>query len=43
MGGTKLTILGKNLGKSRKDIEGGVSVASVACNPIIEEYQPPYK
>ncbi|XP_060579456.1 plexin-A2-like isoform X2 [Ruditapes philippinarum] len=43
MGGTKLTILGKNLGKSKEDIEGGISVAEVACNPIIEEYQPPYQ
>jgi plexin A len=43
MGGTKLTIVGKNLGKSKEDIEGGISVAEVACNPIIEEYKPPYQ
>ncbi|KAH3827947.1 hypothetical protein DPMN_129893 [Dreissena polymorpha] len=42
-GGTKLTILGKNLGIEKKDISGGVSVAGVACNPIEEEYVPPSK
>ncbi|XP_053378224.1 plexin-A2-like isoform X3 [Mercenaria mercenaria] len=43
MGGTKLTIIGKNLGKRREDIEGGISVAGVACNPKLEEYEPPHK
>lgn len=38
-GGTKLTILGKNLGKDFEDIDGGIEVANVACNPIREEFK----
>ncbi|XP_041130483.1 plexin-A1-like isoform X1 [Polyodon spathula] len=37
-GGTKLTIIGENLGLKFRDIQSGVRVGKVPCNPIEAEY-----
>uniref|UniRef100_A0A672N3I5 Plexin-A1 n=1 Tax=Sinocyclocheilus grahami TaxID=75366 RepID=A0A672N3I5_SINGR len=37
-GGTRLTISGENLGLQFKDIQNGVRIGKVACQPIEEEY-----
>ncbi|XP_041080613.1 plexin-A1-like isoform X2 [Polyodon spathula] len=37
-GGTKLTIIGENLGLKFRDIQSGVRVGKVPCNPIESEY-----
>uniref|UniRef100_A0A224XGD6 Putative plexins functional semaphorin receptor n=1 Tax=Panstrongylus lignarius TaxID=156445 RepID=A0A224XGD6_9HEMI len=38
-GGTNITITGINLGKTFKDIYGGVSVAGIPCEPYEDLYQ----
>uniref|UniRef100_A0AAR2IK09 Plexin-B1 n=1 Tax=Pygocentrus nattereri TaxID=42514 RepID=A0AAR2IK09_PYGNA len=38
-GGVLLTILGSNLGQRYQDIQGGVTVAGVACRPLPEAYR----
>ncbi|TKS70877.1 Plexin-A1 Semaphorin receptor NOV [Collichthys lucidus] len=37
-GGTMLTITGENLGLQFKDIQNGVRIGKVACNPVEEQY-----
>uniref|UniRef100_A0AAR2JAY1 Plexin-A1 n=1 Tax=Pygocentrus nattereri TaxID=42514 RepID=A0AAR2JAY1_PYGNA len=37
-GGTRLTITGENLGLQFRDIQNGVRIGKVACQPIEEEY-----
>lgn len=37
-GGTRLTITGENLGLQFKDIQNGVRIGKVSCQPIEEEY-----
>nr|XP_006631156.1 PREDICTED: plexin-A1 [Lepisosteus oculatus] len=37
-GGTRLTIIGENLGLQFRDIQSGVRVGKVICHPIEEEY-----
>lgn len=37
-GGTRLTISGENLGLQFKDIQNGVRIGKVSCQPIEEEY-----
>ncbi|MBN3296487.1 PLXA1 protein, partial [Amia calva] len=37
-GGTRLTIIGENLGLQFRDIQSGVRVGKVVCYPIEEEY-----
>ncbi|KAM6980109.1 plexin-A1b [Aplochiton taeniatus] len=37
-GGTMLTITGENLGLQFKDIQTGVRIGKVACNPVEEQY-----
>lgn len=37
-GGTMLTITGENLGLQFKDIQNGVRIGKVACNPQEDEY-----
>lgn len=37
-GGTMLTIMGENLGLQFKDIQSGVRIGKVACNPQEEQY-----
>lgn len=37
-GGTKVTILGENLGLQFRDIQTGVRLGKVPCVPIEEEY-----
>ncbi|KAK2888766.1 hypothetical protein Q8A67_014141 [Cirrhinus molitorella] len=37
-GGTRLTISGENLGLQFKDIQNGVRIGKVACQPIEEDY-----
>ena len=37
-GGTMLTIMGENLGLQFKDIQNGVPIGKVACNPQEDQY-----
>lgn len=37
-GGTMLTITGENLGLQFKDIQNGVRIGKVACNPQEDQY-----
>ncbi|KAI5628451.1 plexin-A1, partial [Silurus asotus] len=37
-GGTQLTITGENLGLQFRDIQNGIRIGKVACQPIEEEY-----
>lgn len=37
-GGTRVTILGENLGLQFRDIQMGVRVGKVPCIPVEEEY-----
>ncbi|XP_064605454.1 plexin-A2-like isoform X2 [Liolophura sinensis] len=37
-GGTNLTIIGENLGKTFADIDGGITIAGEPCTPYREEY-----
>lgn len=37
-GGTRLTILGENLGLQFRDIQMGIRLGKVPCVPIEEEY-----
>ncbi|KAG7239845.1 hypothetical protein INR49_030558 [Caranx melampygus] len=37
-GGTRVTILGENLGLQFRDIKNGVRLGKVPCEPIVEEY-----
>ncbi len=37
-GGTMLTITGENLGLQFKDIQSGVRIGKVACNPQEDQY-----
>lgn len=37
-GGTRVTILGENLGLQFRDIQMGVRVGKVPCMPVEEEY-----
>lgn len=42
-GGTKLIIHGKNLGTKSQDIDGGITIDRITCNPIMEETKLPLK
>lgn len=37
-GGTLLTIRGRNLGRRLSDVEHGVWIGSVACEPLVDRY-----
>ena len=41
MGGTELTIIGENLGRTYPDIVSYVDVAGIPCSPDREKYDPP--
>ena len=40
LGGTSVTIKGRNLGAKFTDIEHNVTIAGVACAPVSELYKP---
>ncbi|CAB3406196.1 unnamed protein product [Caenorhabditis bovis] len=42
-GGTRITIVGNNLGRSVADIQNAVQVANVNCKVVPEEYEPSSK
>ncbi|XP_052060190.1 plexin-A4-like isoform X2 [Mytilus californianus] len=40
-GGTELTIIGENLGRTYADIVSYVDVAGISCSPLRDKYKPP--